>query len=375
MKLLLRKRSVITGTKNLEHLVTYKKYPVLIGCTNQPKKLDLFADMSFSICRDSGIIQLDKLIPLDVLYSQYHSEAIGGLWNEHHLKFVDFLKRFSPHNVLEIGGSSCFIAENYLKINKKAKWIVVEPNPIKSGNSKIKLIPKFFDDKFYTRDRIDAIVHSHVAEHMYDPNKFFKKVNSLLNYGDLNIFSVPNLYEYLKRGYSNCINFEHSLFLTEHLIDYILNKNGFDIIEKKYFHKHSIFYAARKTDKKFDKKLSSKYTEYKKMFNTYVKKNHQIVADINKKMLKNKGEIYLFGAHVFSQMLINLGLDENKIKFVLDNSKIKKDKRLYGTDLIVKSPEFLRDKKDVTVILRAGAYQQEIKKQIRNISKNVKFIE
>ena len=48
----------------------------------------------------------------------------------------------------------------------------------------------------------------------------------------------------LKRKYTNCLNFEHTYFITEPYVDYLLSKNGFRLIEKQYFKKdHSIFFA------------------------------------------------------------------------------------------------------------------------------------
>jgi hypothetical protein len=376
MKLIRRAKSVITGRKNLEHLFVFKKYPVFIGCTDEPRKKDLLSDMSFSICRDSGVIQLDKLVPLDILYSRYHSEAIGGLWHEHHRKFVDFLSGLLvPRNILEIGGSNCVMAEQYLKKHRKTKWIIVEPNPAGAKNPRIKIIPEIFDNAFKTDEKIDAVVHSHVLEHMYDPDWFMKKINSLIGIGGLHVFSVPNLYRYLVNGYSNCMNFEHTIFLTDHFIDYLLAKNGFKVIRKKYFHEHSIFYAAKKVGKNSDAMLESRYREYKRLFMKYVNDNKKTVADINRKIHAAKGNVYLFGAHVFSQMLLNLGLNRKRIRCILDNSKIKEDKRLYGTDLSVKSPSLIASEKAPVVILRAGAYQQEIKNQLRKLNKSTVFIE
>jgi len=360
MKRIIRNASVVTGKKNLEHLVTYKKYPVLIGCTEKPRKTDLLADMSFSICRDSGIIQLDRLIPPDILYSEYHSEALGGLWKDHHEAFVAFFARFAPKNVLEIGGSNCFMAERYLEGIKDALWTNIEPNPVPLAHPRITVIPKLFDDSFITKEPVDAIIHSHVIEHMYDPDAFLRVVSGLLTEGALHVFSLPDLDEYLKRGYSNCINFEHSIFLTEHFVDYFIAKNGFKIIRKKKFRGHSIFYATRKIARPLPIPLASKYREYRKRFLDYVKNNEKIVARLNKQLLKNKGNAYVFGAHIFSQSLVNIGLDAKKIRFVLDNSKLKQGKRLYGTGLMVQSPEILMGEKAPLVILRVGAYKKEI---------------
>jgi SAM-dependent methyltransferase len=375
LKLIPRDRSLVTGRKRLEHLLTYKHHPVFIGCTDEPPEKDLFADMSFLICKDSGIIQLGKLVPLNVLYSKYHSEALGSVWLAHHKEFVNFLTEFSPKAVLEIGGSNCFVAEEYLRKRRNARWTNVEPNPVYPKNSQIRVIPKFFNAAFKWAGKVDAVIHSHVLEHAYNPDEFLRNVRRFLDEGKLQIFSVPNLEKWLELGYTNCLNFEHSVFLTEYFVDYFLARNGFEVLKKHYFGNHSIFYATMKTKEKFSAQFTSKYSEYKKRFLAYTKKNQAIVAAINSKILKSKGPIYLFGAHIFSQSMINLGLRVDKIKSILDNSKIKHGKRLYGTNLLVQPPESIRKEKKPIIILRVGAYQDEIRRQLRSINKSAVFIE
>lgn len=77
---------------------------------------------------------------------------------------------------------------------------------------------------------------------------------------------------------------------------------------------------------------------------------------------------------MFSQTLLNFGIDENLIVSILDNDTKKQGKRLYGTDLTIQSPEVLRDIDSPTVILRAGVYTEEIKDQILNINSTTRFV-
>ena len=91
-------------------------------------------------------------------------------------------------------------------------------------------------------------------------------------------------------------------------------------------------------------------------------------------LTKNKNSNFLFGAHVFSQFLINMGLKENKFKYVLDNSLIKENKRLYGSALKVQKPEIIRNVDNPTVLANVGQYQAEIEKQLKMINKKVKII-
>jgi len=86
--------------------------------------------------------------------------------------------------------------------------------------------------------------------------------------------------------------------------------------------------------------------------------------------------IYLFGAHVFAQYLIEMGLNTDKIVCLLDNDPQKHGKRLYGTHLKVASPKVLHDVSDPMVILKAGVYNEEIKRDIwENINFTTRFLE
>ena len=56
--------------------------------------------------------------------------------------------------------------------------------------------------------------------------------------------------------------------------------------------------------------------------------------------------------------------------------KEKHSKRLYGTHLLVHSPEILREVANASVILKAGFYNQEIKSDIlNNINDTITFLE
>ncbi len=83
----------------------------------------------------------------------------------------------------------------------------------------------------------------------------------------------------------------------------------------------------------------------------------------------------MFGAHIFSQNLIFNGLNCKNIEYILDNDPNKKNKFLYGTNIQVMGSEILKKYRSPIVILRAGAYNSEIKKNIINkANKKTTFI-
>ena len=165
------------------------------------------------------------------------------------------------------------------------------------------------------------------------------------------------------------------MLLTDVHLAYLLPKFGFKVIDKSIYKDHSFFYTAEKAEDVVNiPKLVNKYTEYKKIFMDFVKFHEDMVTELNKQIETFKDPIYLFGAHLFSEYLIAFGLKTDKIVTVLDNSPTKREHRLYGTRFIVESPKILKDKGPVNVILKAGIYNEEIKKDIlENTNPETKF--
>lgn len=376
MRYIERKKSLLTGKDNLEHLYTFKDFPVFMGCVETPRDEDILADMIWDICKDTGFIQLRKLLPLEILYLNQHNDGVGSIWQNLYTTFAQFLYKYRPKNVLEIGGAHDHIARNYRVLDSSVNWTIIEPNPEHIIDPRIKVIRSWFDDKFTIDGHFDAVIHSHVFEHTYDPIAFIEHISKFMKKNDLHIFVFPTLLPMLKLKWTNCLNFEHTAFLTEEITEYILKKFGFTILDRQYYgDPHSVLYATKKTDVPVSvPMIENKYSEYKKIFTDYINHHLKMIKELNNLMKKNKKPIYLFGAHIFSQTLIQFGLKTDLIVAVLDNSLIKQGKRLYGTNFIIESPKILKDKGPVNVILKAGSYDQEIKKDIlENINSEVTF--
>ena len=378
MKLIERNFDVLDNLSELELLQTIKSFPVYMGTVTSDYKKDLKADMSWFISKKTGMIQLNKLIPLNILYQQSHdSGVVGKVWEKHHSKFCQFIEKYDHKKIIEIGGANGILANKFHKNNQNINWVIIDPNSKPLKNCKAKFINKFYDEKLDLDYKDSTIVHSHTLEHVYNPLKFMSVISKKINNNRL-IFSVPNIKEMVRRKYTNAINFEHTYFLTEEFTKYYLDLFGFEIEFKEYFlEDHSIFYSAFKKYKKVKKEIKIKnyYKENKKIFNEYKEYNDRIVNKLNDQIESSKGNVYLFGAHIFSQHLLSIGLSEKNITSILDNDITKQSRRLYGTTLHVNSPKILRNQKSPTVILKAGAYNSEIKKDIlENINSKTIFL-
>lgn len=378
MNLINRAADVVTGSSNMEDLHSMKNFPVFMGCVEHSEADDIVAELTWQINKDSGFIQLKKLIPLDILYQAEHNAgAVGEIWKEHHRKFSNFISNIKPSSVLEIGGAHGILSKEYKKYGA-ISWTILEPNPAPTDGCDAKFIKGFFDDRFLHDEYFDTVVHSHVFEHIYEPDHFMQHLSSFIDEGKNLVFSLPNMKVMLERNYTNCLNFEHSIFLTEPYVEHMLAKHGFKLLNKEYFmDDHSIFYSAVRASTVLPIELPSDlYEKNKLLYNNYVKYHNDLILDINSKISNIEAPTYLFGAHVFAQYLIESGLDISKIISLLDNDQAKQGKRLYGTSLMVQSPKILRNVMNPIVILKAGVYNAEIKKDIlENINSTVKFLE
>jgi hypothetical protein len=296
---------------------------------------------------------------------------------QHHAQLAAVIARYNPQHVFEIGGGHGILNSVY-KLN--TNWTIVEPNPTPVTGCTAKFQKEFFSAETRIPETVDMIVHSHVLEHVYEPEKFFKALTKLPT-GIRMVFSIPNMLPQLKKYYTNVIMFEHSYFCTEDLVDNYLNRFGFKILDKTYYgDDHSIFYAVERVDLKelpMSSGYENNYTAHKQLFDDFMTYHEHMVSDLNAKInkVKSNTNIYIFGAHMPTLWPIALGLDTDRIVSILDNSTDKQGKRLYGTDLKVQAPECLAGQKAPIVILLGNAYAKEIKAGILRINADTVFFE
>lgn len=373
-----RDTDIISEKNDLESLKVFKKFPVFMGCVTTSINKDIFVDMNIHISKSSGMIQINPLPPLELIYQNDHgSGTIGKLWNQHHTSFANFVGQFKPKSVFEIGGGTGILSVKYNAI-ENINWLILDINPNPTQDCVAEFIKGKFDENFRLDRDIDAVVHSHVLEHIFYPNKFLQNVSNFIQTEKKMFFSVPDLSKTFQNFYLNCLNFEHSILLTEEYIDFLLLKNKFKILQKEYFlNGHSIFYAVEKDFNIKEQQLEPNlYQTNKKLFFDFIDYYEKNINLINQQLDSRTEKVYLFGGHINSQFLINLGLNIEKIKSILDNDVNKQGKRLYGTSLCVESPKVLLDKLNPVVILNNIGYNEEIRNDIlKNINPTTLFLE
>jgi hypothetical protein len=353
---------------------TYANFPIYMGTTADPRDTDLFLDMTFSKCEQCSTVQIRNLVPLEQLYFKGHNTSIGQVWNEHHLQFSEFINKSIKGKVVEVGGAHLILAKQLEKNTDIESITVYDTNLSCYNNSETDKI--FLREQFFSKDSVtfkpDAIIHSHVVEHLYNPMEEIRQLSELLEDGKHMFISAPIIDVMMEDKFTNAMNFEHTYGLTKSLLYKILSHSSLEITRTQDYNKHCVFIEATKNSSmdtnvhlEHDSLFLSNFVDY---YDNEVNRIHELLSQDDR-------EKFIFGAHIFTQSLINFGLSEKHFSFILDNDTAKQGERLYGTGLSVRSPRILKGLDSPLVVLKAGQYTQEIKNDIlKNINSSTRFI-
>ncbi len=369
-----RNKCVICSGSRLECLYSFESFPVYMGVSdNIDVDNDIVSDMVWLICETCGCVQLKNLIDLSIIYHKGHNSAYGKTWKEHHKRFANFVNKYCGSSVLEIGGGNLKLAELVTNNNPGLKFTVFDTNCEKSDRHNIITKEEFFNYNNYNVDyEVDTIVHSHVLEHLYEPIEYMDMFSKILKDGQRMIMSVPLIDEMVKNKFTNSINFEHTYMISEQLLYFIIGISGFKVIDTEVFNPYNMFVVCEKVSNPAATMLENKYEKNLNIFLDFIEFHKEFVNSVNQ--MDGSG-FYVFGGHIFTQYLFAFGLDHNKFVCVLDNDPNKIGKRLYGTDMFVKSPKILSTIEKPVVVLRAAQFSDEIKNDIlTNINDSTYFI-
>lgn len=390
-----RDHDEITGSYGqMDFVYGLDKVPVYMGCTDQPPEKDNFFQMNWYASRESGILQMSPLVPLEYVYQSQHNAVIGNIWEAHHSKFGTFLHdSVTQFNIsvdktvtlLEVGGAHGALARKYMtEYSSGNEWHMVDPNPMISSTPNVQVHKMFFQELAETNpsliQRTDVVVHSHLMEHLYTPKDFIESLSSSLRMGTLLVFSVPDLHRLIELK-ATSLHVEHTIFIRQEYIESLLRHSGWDVLSVDPYrvgkYPHSLFFCARFVNK--DSASGAQILLQASTATQLYRSNKRLALDWFETLMKDakfltnivrhnaETKFFVFGAHVFTQMLLAAGIDASHIEAVIDNDKLKHGKRLYGSNLFVKPVDHLvsiSPGSSHVLFLRAGPYSEEIEDQI-----------
>lgn len=346
--------------------------PSYMGCVAPDSDDDIMALMAWGI-NPQGLLAVMDPPPLEAVYPAQHNDpTVSPLWMKHHRAFANFVATHtSAQAVLEVGGADGTLADIVRReLKLPTEWIIIEPNPHVRDNIDAEVIEGWFpQDLPPGRGPWSCIAASHVLEHALDPYGFLSDCSRTLDSnGDL-ILTWPDMIAMAERTDLNMLNFEHLHFLPQDTVEDMLRSAGFEVIAAEKFQGHSVFIHAKKRGEPASTPMefNTDQRALSAMAERYVASLRSTVDRFQTEIDAWQGEIWLFGAHIFSQYLLAMGLDSTRLSGLLDNAPGKQGNRLYGTALQVSSPESLRGSSSNLVLLAAALYEHEISEQLKTL--------
>jgi hypothetical protein len=305
-----------------------------------------------------------------LLYQNSHNITYNTpTWAKHHNEFSKFIiyNIQAPNLFLEIGGQSGILAKEIL-----SRWSVpytiidlCETPPTIEGIAYINT-----NCETYTYPPNAVVILSHVFEHLYNPIEFIKRLSE--SKVKTVFVSIPNMDVWLSTNVLSFIHVEHTFYCDSFYIIDAFNRHGYVCTKQQDFLNHSVWYQ-------FDIDETKIYTPPTKYPNTIERfKSYLSLRDSKLNLLEVSGPTFIFPAGHYGQLIYNtIKGDKTQIISFLDNDSSKFNLRVYGTECKALYPKALNNYKDldITVIVCASVYREEIKTQLKLINPDIHCID
>jgi len=351
--------------------------------------------LNLMFCNSCKHVQLEHVVQSKILYDNYlYMTGISKQFKRHFRNYSEevlkFFKNTPKPQILEIGSNDCTLLDCFKE--KNCVTVGVEPaknlwNLTKNNHD---IFNSYYNSKINNRlikkyKSFDIITANNVFAHIDDIHNVFLLLKNLMHTKSLIIFEVSYLLDVINKKLFDTIYHEH---LDYHsiipLVSFFkkLNLKIIDI-EKVVSHGGSIrvfvakntnaYLTKRKKIKEFIKK--EKNTIKKSTFIKFFQKLEKEKIKLKKFFQKIKNEtIYGYGAPAKVVTLINyFHLNHDNIKIIVDDSTIKQNKYIPGTQILITNSNILDIKPPKFIVIFAWNIYKDILFKLRNY-KNIKYI-
>ena len=381
-------------------LIDLGKSPVANTLAKKSNEKTKNFDLQVYICDKCWLLQTNDLVPQKQIFKNDYPYFSGysKTWLNHLNKFVKKIKKNFPDklkkNVCEIASNDGSLLEILKSHNIDAFGI--EPTRstyLYSKKKGFKVINSFFTNNFAKKIKFksDFIIANNVLAHVPNLNDFIKGIKKFLSHNGVATFEIQYLPSLIKFNQFDTIYHEHFSYFSIVAAKDIFNRNNLKIFdcEKINTHGGSIrLYVAQENnfDLKETKRLSNYYSEEKelgidkiKFYKNFSKKIKLIKKNTNiliEKIRKKKKIISAYGAAAKANTFFNyLGIKNDKIKCIIDKNPQKVGKFLPGSNIPIKSKDYLNKIKPDYIFIMTWNIKDEVVKELNFTKKwGCKFV-
>jgi 2-polyprenyl-3-methyl-5-hydroxy-6-metoxy-1,4-benzoquinol methylase len=329
---------------------------------------DRGVDLNLFQCSSCGLIQLSER-PVSYYKEVIRASSFSDEMKEFRVEqFVSWIDKYNlkEKNILEVG---CGRGE-YLSILKQIKASSV--HGVEYSKESVSLCEKsrlpvtkgfFGDDNFVLpRQEYDGFICLNFMEHWPNPNKVLAHLKENISDNAVGIVEVPNFDMILKQGlYSEFIS-DHLLYFSKETLIFMLNYNGFEVIECSVIWHDYILSAVVRKRKKIDiSLLRSNKLNIETKLNSFINEFEE-------------KEVAIWGAGHQSLAVMSLAKLENKIRYVVDSASFKQGKYTPATHIPIVAPVELKSNPVKAVVIIAASYSSEVAHIMKNSYHHIKHV-
>ena len=317
-------------------------------------------DLQLCQCPSCGLVQFD-CEPVsyyrDVIRSGGYSSTMAELRRKQYRHFIDLCK-LKGKKIIEIG---CGQGE-FLQVLTEFPVHVygIEHKKELADKAKAAGLNVWQDfteteDQSLTGAPFDAFLSFNFLEHQPDPNTMLRCIYHNLSEDGVGLITVPSFDYIIGNGCYYELLRDHIANYSEDTLRFILNRNGFVVLESDIVNRDTISMIVKKRPRITIDRMKSNYSSMKEQMQTFV----------NERVSTGK-RIAVWGAsHQGFTVVSTTGVGE-KIEYIIDSAPFKQGRFAPASHVPIVSPDFFFEHKVDSILIIAPGYTDEIACIIRN---------
>ena len=335
-------------------------------------------DLNLLFCDECKLVQTDSLIKPEVAFDNYRYLSSVSLsdYFQSVAKILNERYNVKDKNILEIGCNDGVLMNPLSKLGANIDGVDPSKIPYEVAKNKgLNVYNKFFNyDNFNTKyfiDRYDIVLANNSFAHIIDVQNVIKGIKNVLRTGGYFIFEVHYLKSIIDGKQWDNVYHEHIYYYSLSALNNMFKRYNMTIVdfEEIPIHSGSIRVTVVNDNIDLSDKIQNRLElESKTIANIdYLKKYRDDVRthveDFNKQLKELSKEYTIAGygasgrAGIFCSMT---GLDENIVKFIVDESPERCGRYLSGTKIPIVEQSELQDTDVNLLIIFAWNYSKMI---------------
>lgn len=263
--------------------------------------------------------------------------------------FLKTLKEMSEYRIKEYGLEYNL---NFVKIAREVEGVNVQQGDAEDASTVIEGAP------------FDAFTSFAYPARLINPNGMLQCIYNNTTDEAVGLIMVPSMEHLLKPGGFYDITADHIAYYDQHSLSFLIQKNGFEVLENGEVAGMYIYAIIRKR---------STYN-LEKEWSDVVPLANQVIEFVENEKKEGK-KIAVWCAGHFAFTILSMTNVAKEIEYIIDNAEFKKGYYSPASHVLIVGPEHFKENPVDTIMILGPIYVEEIVKEISaKCSKEVKIV-